>query len=116
MKSQLSVWTMAVLFAGSLGVAGTQATSTSHAAYSKPIEVTGCLEQGPVAKEYLLKTSDGKTWGINETDILINHYVGQTVTIAGDAMLPTADERKSGGAKHYLKARDLTVESESCHQ
>jgi hypothetical protein len=46
----------------------------------------------------------------------VNNYVGQTVTVVGDAMRPTADERIDGGAQHYLKAMDLVVESERCQK
>ena len=46
----------------------------------------------------------------------VNNYVGQAVTVVGDAMRPTADERTDGGAQHYLRAMDLVVESESCQK
>jgi hypothetical protein len=68
-----------------------------------PTEVTGCLEQGSTAKEYLLKASDGTTWGINEADMLMNNYVDHTVTVSGDRVHPTAAERND--AQHFLRAR-----------
>ena len=48
--------------------------------------------------------------------MLINDYVGQTVTVVGDATRPTVSERTAGGAQHYLKAMDLVVESETCQK
>ena len=116
MKTTISIWAAASMFFGTLGFASAQATNASQVRYKKPVQVTGCLQQGPVAKEYLIQASDGTIWGVNETDMLINDYVGKTVTVAGDAMRPTAAERTDGGAKHYLNARDLVVESENCQK
>ena len=102
--------------ASAVFLVSTLGLSTAYAAPSatEAIEITGCLEQGPVAKEYLLQASDGTTWGVNEADLRMNNYVGRRVTVAGDATHPTAAERTDGGAKHYLRAMDIVVESESC--
>ena len=116
MKSIISTWTATMIFVGALGLTSAHATNPSPATSKKPVEVTGCLQQGPVGKEYLIQTSDGTTWGVNEADLYVNHYVGQTVTVVGDVMRPTADERTSGGAQHYLRAMDLVVESENCQK
>ena len=116
MKSTIGIWVTATIFVGTVGLTSAYATPVSQAMSRKPIEVTGCLQQGPVAKEYLIHASDGTTWGINETDVLINNYVGQTVTVVGDAMRPSTAERTDGGAQHYLRAMDLVVDSESCQK
>ena len=76
----------------------------------------GCLQPGPTGKENLIHTADGTIWGVNETDMLMNKYVGQTVTIAGDRIAPTTSERKDGGASNYLKAMDVVVENQSCQK
>jgi hypothetical protein len=116
MKSIIRIWVAAMMLVGALGLNSAYAANPSRATYRQPVEVTGCLQQGPVAKEYLVRASDGTTWGINEADMYVNNYVGQTVTVVGDAMRPTADERTAGGAQHYLRAMDLVVESESCRK
>jgi hypothetical protein len=116
MKRTISMWAAAFVFVGTLALASAHATNSAQAMYKKPVEVTGCLQQGPVAKEYLVRASDGTTWGINETDLLINDYVGQTITVVGDAIWPTTAEGVSGGAQHYLRAMDLVVDSESCQR
>ena len=116
MKSTISMWAATMMFVGALGLTSAHAANPSRATYRQPVEVTGCLQQGPAAKEYLIQASDGTTWGINEADMYVNNYVGQTVTVVGDAMRPTADERTDGGAQHYLRAMDLVVESESCQK
>jgi hypothetical protein len=92
------------------------AKPASHTASRQPTEITGCLEQGPTAKEYLLKASDGTVWGINETDMLMNNYVDHTVTVSGDITHPSTSERDAGGAHHYLRAYDVVVDSSSCQK
>jgi hypothetical protein len=116
MKRTIGISAAAIMFVGTFGLAGAYAAPSEAGVHRNPVEITGCLEPGPTAKEYLLHSSDGTTWGINETDMLMNDYVGRTVTIAGDATRPDASERTAGGAHHYLLARDLVVESESCQK
>jgi len=48
--------------------------------------------------------------------MMMNNYLDHSVTIAGNLMRPTADERAAGGAQHFLRAYDLVVESDSCKQ
>jgi hypothetical protein len=116
MKTQVSLWITAAMFVGTLGSLTAFAKPASTAVSKKPVEVTGCLQQGPTAKEYLLQSADGTVWGINETDMLMNNYVGHTVTIAGDSTPPTKSERSAGGAQHYLRAYDLVVDSNTCNK
>jgi len=116
MKAMLSLWTTVFMFFATAGSLALYARPASHTASKQAVEVTGCLEQGPSAKEYLLKSGDGTTWGINETDMLMNNYVGHTVTVSGDTMRPTASERADGGAQQYLRAYDIVVESGSCQK
>ena len=115
MKANIGIWAAAIMFAGTLGTVTAQATSTSKASYESPVEVTGCLEQGPAAKEYVLQASDGTKWGIRESDMLMNNYVGHEVTISGEPVHPTASERSAAGTHHFIRAYDLAVEINSCH-
>jgi hypothetical protein len=116
MKRTIGICTTTIMFLGAFGLAAANAAPFSSVSRRNPVEVTGCLQQGPTAKEYLLHSSDGTTWGINETDMLMNDYLGRTVTISGDVTRPTAPERTVGGTNHYLLARDLVVENESCQK
>lgn len=116
MKANIGIWAAAIMFAGTLGTLIAQAAPASKAGYKAPVEVTGCLEQGPAAKEYLLRASDGTTWGVRESDMLMNNYVGHEVTISGDPVHPTASERSAAGTHHFIRAYDLAVESNSCHK
>jgi len=105
----------ALFFLGTLGLGSAYAAPSAHH-MTKATEITGCLQQGPDAKEYLIQATDGTTWGVNEADMHMNNYVGKTVTVSGDQMRPTAAERTDGGASHYLQARDIVVESQSCQK
>ena len=116
MKAKIGIWAAAIMFAGTFGTVTSQAASTSKASYKSPVEVTGCLEQGPAAKEYVLQASDGSKWGVRETDMLMNNYVGHEVTVAGDPVHPTASERSAAGAHHFIRAYDVVVERNSCHE
>ena len=114
-RMKIGVWATAIMFAGTLGTFTAQAAPPTKAAKNGAVEVTGCLESGPAAKEYLVRTNDGTTWGVMETDMMMNNYVDHEVTVAGDIIHPTASER-STGAQHFLRAYDLVVESGNCHK
>ena len=114
MKANIGIWATAIMFAGTFGTVTAHATSVPKASYRAPVEITGCLEPGPAAKEYVLKVSDGTRWGIRESDMLMNNYVDHEVTVAGDPIHPTASERSAAGAQHFVRAYDLAVESNSC--
>ena len=115
MKS-ISIWITTIMFAGTVASLPAHATSASAGSHQKSVEVTGCLEQGPAAKEYLIRSSGGTVWGVRETDMLMNNYLGHEVTVAGDAMHAAASEQAVSGAHHFLRAYDLVVESNSCRK
>lgn len=114
MKANIGIWAAAIMFAGTFGTVKAQATSASKTSYKAPVEVTGCLEQGPAAKQYLLRASDGTTWGIRESDMLMNNFVDHEVTVAGDVVHATASERSAAGVHHFIRAYDVAVEGNSC--
>lgn len=124
MKNTVSTWATALVFVGSLGLACAHASTTSQASYKKPIEVTGCLQQGPIAREYLLYTNDGNVWELSSADkeMYMNNYVGQTVTVAGDpvhskaGLKTVATDEGSQAVKGHLRAMDLVVDSEKCQK
>ncbi len=60
MKRKLSITASALLF---LGTAGLSTALAAPAPRPGTTEVTGCLQSGPVAKEYLIRSSDGTTLG-----------------------------------------------------
>ncbi|MGA9565078.1 MAG: hypothetical protein WBS19_06105 [Candidatus Korobacteraceae bacterium] len=116
MRTKVGIWATAIMFAGSFGIVTAHATSASKASYRAPVEVTGCLEQGPAAKEYVLKANDGTTWGIRESGMLMNDYVDHEVTVSGDPIHPSTSERAAADAHHFMRAYDVAVESSSCQK
>lgn len=120
MKHKISTWIAAITFVGAV-TAGSALAAPTPASSHKTVEVTGCLQQGPAAKEYIVQGNDGTTWGVTSADrnMYMNDYVGQTVTIAGDTMHPNAslraeNQHSSPAINHYVKAMDVAVDSESC--
>jgi len=106
------------LLAAGLFLFGTAATTNIFAApnraSSHPVEATGCLQPGPYAQEYVMQSPDGTTWGIYESkDLLLNNYVGKTVTVAGN---PANRSSKDDGASHHMRAMDIVVESQGCQK
>ncbi len=122
MKGKISTWTAVVLFVSAMALATAQATPAPQLTHKKTVEITGCLQQGPVAKEYLLTSNDGTTWGVTSADknMYMNDYVGQTVTVTGDAVHPSArlktvsSQENSPTINHHVRAMDVVVESASC--
>ena len=123
MKRKIGTWMAAVVFVGACALGAAQATPAPQAMH-KTVEATGCLQQGPAPREYVLQGNDGNTWGVigADKDMYMNDYVGQTVTIAGDAMHPSArlkaaaSDPNSPAINHYVRAMDLAVDSESCQK
>ena len=117
MKTSLLV-ASAALFLFAAGPMSASPAPTHAASQAHPTDVTGCLEQGPVAKEYLIRAADGTEWGVNEDDrdLRLNKYIGRTVTVVGDQEHASKEERKEGGASHYLYARDLMVAGDACQK
>jgi hypothetical protein len=116
MKANIGIWAAAIMLAGTFGTPATLAASTSRPSSNSPVEVTGCLQQGPAAKEYLLRTSDGTTWGVRESDMLMNDYLDHEVTVAGNLVHSTAAERSGGEVKQVLRAYDVAVEGNTCQK
>jgi len=110
-----------MVFVGGFALGSSQATPPSNVMH-KTVEITGCLQQGPVAKEYVLLGNDGSAWGVTsaDKDMYLNDYVGQTVTIAGDAVHPksrlitVAGEHNSPPISRYVRAMSVAVDSENC--
>jgi len=123
MKRKISLWTAALVFVGGMALESAQATPAPQAMH-KTVEITGCLQQGPAAKEYVLIGDDGNTWGLTsaDRDMYLNDYVGETVTIAGDAVHPSARLRTAAAEQHsltinrYMKAMDVAVDGETCQK
>ena len=120
MKRKTGMWIAAIAF---MVVVGSVQAAPAPQAMQKTVEVTGCLQQGPAAKEYVLLGNDDSTWGVisADKDMYMNDYVGETVTIVGDSMHPSARLKAaaaehSQAIQHYARAMDVAVESETCQK
>ncbi len=97
----------------------------------KSRNLTGCLQKGEDANEYMLTARDGSTWEVSAADgVALAPHVGHTVTITGTASTIHAkaheakekakDEASEHGmtkesAEHgHLKVTNVTMVSDSC--
>ncbi len=93
-------------------------------------KITGCLQKGDQANEYVLTAKDGSTWDLRSDSVDLAPHVGHTVTITGTAsrLHAKAHEMKEetkeemhehGMAKSdtehgHLKVSNLTMVSKTC--
>ena len=67
----------------------------------KATSVTGCLQKGEGANEFMLTGSDGSTWEIKSDSVDLASHVGQTVTVSGDR------------SKEHAKAHEMKEKTKS---
>jgi hypothetical protein len=94
--------------------------------------VTGCLQKGESANEYMLTGTDGSTWEIKSDSVDLASHVGQTVTVSGNRSKVHAkahelkEKTKSEAQEHgmdknatehgHLNVSNVTKVSDSCKQ
>jgi hypothetical protein len=92
--------------------------------------VTGCLQKGDDANEYVLTGNDGSRWEVRSDKVNLAPHVGHTVTITGTASRAhaKAHEMKEGAKEEmkehgmaksakesgHLKVANLTMVSATC--
>ncbi len=120
-----------VLMVGApLAIAGLLLGTSGNAADLKPkaITVTGCLQTGPGANEFMLTTKPGKKYEVVSKTLVLAGHVGHTVTIKGtlrSEMAPESKakeraEKKIGGEKAeahlagHIEATSLIMVSTTC--
>lgn len=117
-----------VMLIGAVGVA--TATADKDKDDSKARNLTGCLQKGEGANEYMLTAKDGSTWEVRSDSVDLASHVGHTVTITGTASAAHAkahemkEDAKSemqehgmdkGATEHgHLKVTNLAMVSDSC--
>lgn len=74
--------------------------------------MTECLGQGFFAKGCILRAGDGTTWGVKETDMLMNNC-GDYVTKAAAEVFHPASERSAAGPNHFMRATEAVAENEN---
>jgi len=91
---------MAMAFVALFLFAGTaSAQETTKTTHKKTRTLTGCLQKGDDAKEYMLTTVKGGTWELKSDSLNLGEHVGHRVTITG--VVPNA---KMHGMKEDAKA------------
>ena len=106
----------------SLGsVALTAQENQTKATKHKSVIVTGCLQKGDEAGEYLITSEDGKRYGLHSKAVDLSEHVGHKVTVAGTKMREADKEKKEqekkeagGGEYADLSVMDVKHISESC--
>lgn len=88
-----------------LAIVGLLSGTSGHAVEvkPKPITVTGCLQTGPGANEFMLTTKRGKKYAVVSTSLALAGHVGHTVTIKGNL--------RSAG---HIRATSLSMVSPTC--
>jgi Protein of unknown function (DUF5818) len=129
MKLRIASGLIALLMlVGAVGVAA--AGKDKDKDDKKAQTLTGCLQKGDSANEYMLTAKDGSTWELKSDSVDLAPHVGHTVTIIGtrSALHAEAHEAKEktksemqehGMAKHatehgHLKVSNLSMVSDSC--
>ncbi len=84
----------------------------------KAVTVTGCLQKGDEAGEYLITSDDGKRYGLHSKAVDLSKHLGHQVTVTGTKMREENEEKKkseAGGGEHAdLRVTDIQHISETC--
>jgi hypothetical protein len=113
--------------------AATLAKSDDKDTDSKKVRtLTGCLQKGDGANEYVLSAKNGSTWELRSDSVDLAPHVGHTVTITGTASRAHAkahemkegakeEMKEHGMAKNekergHLKVTNLTMVSDTCQK
>ncbi len=84
------------------------------------ITITGCLQRGDEANEFMMTGSNGKKYELISDKVSLSEHVGHTVTVTGmharDKGEAAEHEKKEAGEREYahLKVTSLKMVSESC--
>jgi hypothetical protein len=118
------------MIAGMGAVVIAQDNATTKTTHKSTRTLTGCLQKGDSANEYLLTTKKGSTWEIKSDSLNLGEHVGHTVTISGAVSNPkmhgmkedAKEEAKEHGmsknaAEHgHMTVTNLKMVSESCQK
>lgn len=106
-----------------------QQTTAQKPMHHHSMEVTGCLQKGDEAGEYMITGEDGKTYDLRSHAVKLSEHVGHKVTITGVRHHETKSEEaneektekdqgnKAGATDHPdLTVTRLKMISETCTQ
>src|SRR6266478_8235561 len=99
---------------GSIGWAAQENQTKTKS--GKAVTVTGCLQKGDEAGEYLITSDDGKRYGLHSKAVDLSKHLGHQVTVTGTKMREENEEKKkseAGGGEHAdLRVTDIQHISE----
>jgi len=77
--------------------------------------VTGCLVQGDEANEYMVRSAEGKTYGLKGADFAqhLNHKVTVTGTVTAEKKAKTSSNAKPE-EDYHMKVSDVKMVSSTC--
>ncbi len=107
-RSRISTMTVTVLFGASLAVAQGSSTtpdrqwgqtgqqSRTDQERNQQQTLTGCLQTGAAANQFILRTESGQTWLLTGRDL--ESQIGHTVTVTGDVIRQGPENPYSGAS------------------
>lgn len=136
MKGKIVVWAMAAaLLVSAAGLAMAQDSTATQPQdngmqdnHSDVRTLTGCLQKGEGAGEYMLAGRDGSTWELRSDAVDLARHVGQTVTVTGAVRNSAAHNMKEDAKREaqehgmdksatehgHLTVTDVATVSRSC--
>jgi hypothetical protein len=136
--TRIAIGTLAVaIIGGSAVVANAQDnpsaqgdSTTKPTTHRSTRTLTGCLQNGENANEYLLTTKKGSTWEVKSDNVKLDQHVGHTVTITGVVshakMHGMKEDAKEEAKEHgmdknatehgHMTVTDLTMVSDTCQK
>lgn len=129
MRARVCSWLLCLALAG-FGASWLLAQDTDTGTKSKAEirTITGCLEKGKKADEFMLKGDDGSTWEVRSSTVALGEHVGHEVSATGvvshnkahnmkeDAKEAAHDSgmTKSDNEYGHLKVTDVQMVSKTC--
>jgi hypothetical protein len=96
-------------------LAGTQLTAARQQdegmQKEKAVTLTGCVQNGSQDGQFVLSTTDGKSYQLNSSATSLKDHVGHKVTIKGK-MMAAGDAQASSSPQ--IEVSSLTMVSQSC--
>ncbi|MGE5109517.1 MAG: hypothetical protein ACM3JB_01585 [Acidobacteriaceae bacterium] len=74
-------------------------------------DVTGCLQKGDEAGEYMITAEDGKTYGLRSKAVDLSKHVGHKVTVTGTMRAESAEHEKAEAAENKQNEKMESAEA-----
>lgn len=107
--------------AAQTGATAQKKSGSSAAAKPQTVTVSGCLQKGDEANEFMLTTADNKRYELRSRTVALAKHVGHKVSVTGTPMGGETEERgehKKGAAAEpaheHLRVTNLEMISASC--